>query len=126
MLATLEIRNLIAGGEFDEINEVYANNLPKEMLDNTDKTIALVMDSNQELGMTGNNDFFSKINEVEIQIFYKLDIDFELDDFETRLLKYLIKNHCKIEDIKEHTIDPDTMQLTAVFYISFEKILKGE
>ena len=126
MLATLELKNLIDGKEFGEISEVYANNLPKEVQENTDKTIVLLQESDTFLGMFGNDSFFGKTNQIEVQIFYKLDIDFDLDEFETRLMKFLVSEHYKITDIREHTLDPDTLQMTAVFYVEREKILKGE
>ena len=123
MLATLELKNLIDGKEFGEISEVYANNLPKEVQENTDKTIVLLQESDAFLGMFGNDSVFGKTNHIEVQIFYKLDIDFDLDEFETRLMKFLVSEHYKITDIREHTLDPDTLQMTAVFYVAHEKII---
>lgn len=123
MLATLRLKNLIDGKEFGEISEVYANNLPKEVQENTDKTIMLLRESDAFLGMFGNDNFFSKTNQIEVQIFYKLDVDFDLEEFETRLMKFLISEHYKITDIREHSIDPDTYQLTGVFYVAHEKII---
>lgn len=60
------------------------------------------------------------------RFFIKLDVDFDLDEFETRLMKFLVSEHYKITDIREHSIDPDTFQMTGVFYVEGEKILKGE
>ena len=126
MLATLELKNLIDGKGFGEISEVYANNLPKEVQENTDKTIVLLRESDTFLGMFGNGRFHSKSNQIEVMIFYKLDLDFDPDDFETQLMQWLISNHYKITNIREHSIDPDTYQLTGVFYVEREQILKGE
>ena len=123
MLATLELKNLIDGKGFGEISEVYANNLPKEVQENTDKTIVLLQESDAFLGMFGNDSFFGKTNQIEVQIFYKLDIDFDLEEFETRLMKFLVSEHYKITDIREHTLDPDTLQMTAAFYVAHEKII---
>lgn len=126
MLATLALRELISGKEFSEISEVYVNNLPKEIQENTDKTIMLLRESGAFLDMFGNDSFFGKTNQIEVQIFYKLDVDFDIDAFETRLMKFLVSEHYKITDIREHTLDPDTLQMTAVFYVVHGKILKGE
>lgn len=123
MLATLELKNLIGDKGFGEISEVYANNLPKEVQENTDKTIVLLRESDAFLGMFGNDSFFGKTNQIEVQIFYKLDVDFDLEEFETRLMKFLVSEHYKITDIREHTLDPDTLQMTAVFYVAHEKII---
>ena len=117
---------MLSGKEFSEISEIYVNNLPKEIQENTDKTIMLLRESGAFLDMFGNDSFFGKTNQIEVQIFYKLDIDFDLEEFETRLMKFLVSEHYKITDIREHSIEPDTYQLTGVFYIEREKILKGE
>ena len=126
MLATLTLKELISGKEFSEISEIYVNNLPREIQENTDKTIMLLRESGAFLDMFGNDSFFGKTNQIEVQIFYKLDVDFDIDAFETRLMKFLVSEHYKITDIREHSIDPDTYQLTGVFYVAHEKILKGE
>jgi hypothetical protein len=123
MLATLELKGLLDGKGFSEISEVYVNNLPKEIQENIDKTVVLLRESGAFLEMFGNDSFFSKTNQIEVQIFYKLDIDFDLDEFETELMKFLASKHYTITDVREHTLDPDTLQMTAVFYVAREKIL---
>lgn len=123
MLATLELKNLIDDKGFGEISEVYANNLPKEVQENTDKTIVLLRESSTFIGIFGNDRFHSKSNQIEIQIFYKLDLDFDPDDFETQFMQWLVSERYKITDIREHSIDPDTLQLTAVFYVTNEKLI---
>ena len=123
MLATVKLKELIEGKGFGEISEVYANNLPKELEDNTDKTIVLLTESNPSLDLSGNNTFFRKIDRVEVQIFYKLDIDFDIEAFEMELIKSLKSEHYSITDIREHSIDPDTLQLTAVFYVAFDRFI---
>ena len=123
MLATVKLKELIEGKGFGEISEVYANNLPKELEDNTDKTIVLLTESNPSLGLSGNDTFFSKTDRVEVQIFYKLDIDFDIEAFEMELIKFLKSEHYSITDIREHSIDPDTLQLTAVFFVTFDRFI---
>lgn len=123
MLATVKLKELIEGKGFGEISEVYANNLPKELEDNTDKTIVLLTESNPSLDLSGNNTFFRKIDRVEVQIFYKLDIDFDIEAFEMELIKFLKSEHYSITDIREHSIDPDTLQLTAVFFVTFDRFI---
>ena len=123
MLATLTLKELISGKEFSEISEIYVNNLPKEIQENIDKTIMLLRESGTFLDMFGNDSFFGKTNQIEVQIFYKLDVDFDLEEFETRLMKFLVSEHYTITDVREHTLDPDTLQMTAVFYVAHEKII---
>ncbi|QTA45690.1 DUF806 family protein [Streptococcus thermophilus] len=123
MLATVKLKELIDGKEFSEINDVYANNLPQELEENTDKTVVLLTESNPSLDLSGNNTFFRKIDRVEVQIFYKLDIDFDIEAFEMELIKFLKSEHYSITDIREHSIDPDTLQLTAVFFVAFDRFI---
>ncbi|SNU08714.1 Protein of unknown function [Streptococcus equinus] len=123
MLATLELKELLDGKGFSEISEVYVNNLPKEIQENTDKTIVLLRESGTFLEMFGNGSFFGKTNQIEVQIFYKLDIDFDLDEFETELMKFLVSKQYTVTTVREHTLDPDTLQMTAVFYVAHKKIL---
>lgn len=123
MLATVKLKELIDGKGFGEISEVYANNLPRELEENTDNTIVLLTESNPSIDLSGNNTFFGKTERVEIQIFYKADIDFDIEAFETELLKFLTSEHYSIIDMREHSIDPDTLQLTAVFFVAFDKLI---
>jgi hypothetical protein len=127
MLATLEMKKLLDGSQLSEVQRVYTSNLPKEEQDNVGETIVLVTDANSELGLSGNNTFHLVRRQVEIQIFYKLDIDFDIDNFEVQLMKLLKSNHWSILDIRGRTVDPDTLQMTSVIYAEQTKILtQGE
>nr|DAM86351.1 MAG TPA: tail completion protein [Caudoviricetes sp.]DAV09563.1 MAG TPA: tail completion protein [Caudoviricetes sp.] len=127
MLATLEMKKLLDESQLSEVQRVYTSNLPKEEQDNVDETIVLITDANSELGLSGNNTFHLVRRQVEIQIFYKLDIDFDIDSFEVRLMKLLKSNHWSILDIRGRTVDPDTLQMTSVIYAEQTKILtQGE
>lgn len=127
MLATLEMKKLLDKAGLSEVQQVYTSNLPKEAQDNVDETIVLVTDVNSELGLNGNNTFHLVRRQVEIQIFYRLDVDFDIDVFEVRLMKLLKSNHWSILDIRGRTVDPDTLQMTSVIYAEQAKILtQGE
>ena len=127
MLATLEMKKLLDKAGLSEVKQVYTSNLPKEAQDNVEETIVLVTDANSELGLNGNNTFHLVRRQVEIQIFYRLDVDFDIDGFEVRLMKLLKSNHWSILDIRGRTVDPDTLQMTSVIYAEQTKILtQGE
>ncbi|MCS4488378.1 DUF806 family protein [Streptococcus sciuri] len=125
MLATIEVKNLIEEGDFPEIDAIYTVNLPHEMQENTDKTLVLITEVDTSLDLVGNDTFFGLRNQVEIQLFYRFDLpdDFDMEGFELRLYRYLKEKHWAITDIREHTLDPDTLQVTAVFYVACEKII---
>lgn len=123
MSAVMDAKKILQSCGLEQLELIYASNIPKEMQDNTDKTIALITDVDMRLGLDGNDTFHGAEKEVEIQLFYKLDIDFDLDSFEFALLKLFRDNHWSIADIREHTADPDTLQVAWVFYVVEHKIL---
>ena len=75
--------------------------MPRELEENTDKTIVLLTESNPSIDLSGNNTFFGKTERVEIQIFYKADIDFDIEAFEKELLSHMRENEEVILDIKD-------------------------
>ena len=126
MLAVKEAKQLIENAGFDWLTAVYAYNVPKEELDNTDKTVVLVRDVNTRTDLEGNDFFFGTIREVEVQIFYKLSLDDpEMNDL--ALMQAFKKEHWDITEVRGHTVDPDTLQLTGTFYFTQTKgsILNG-
>ena len=123
MSAVMDAKKILQSSGLEQLELIYASNIPKEMQDNTDKTIALITDVDMRLDLDGNDTFHGAEREVEIQLFYKLDIDFDLDSFEFALLKLFRDNHWSITDIREYTVDPDTIQVTWVFYVVEHKIL---
>ena len=116
MLAPQEASDLLSSFNFSEIDEIYTFNLPQEAIDNTSKTIALITDTDTSLDY-GNDDFYSKDREVELQIFYKLDLDTDPDELETKILKWFISKGYTVADISPKILDPDTKQLTATYYL---------
>lgn len=116
MLAPQEASDLLSSFNFSEIDEIYTFNLPQEAIDNTSKTIALITDTDTSLDY-GNDDFYSKDREVELQIFYKLDLDTDPDELETKILKGFISKGYTVADISPKILDPDTKQLTATYYL---------
>ena len=123
MSAVMDAQKILQSSGLEQLELIYASNIPKEMQNNTDKTIVLITDVGMRLDLDGNDTFHGAEREVEIQLFYKLDIDFDLDSFEFALLKLFRNNHWSIADIREHTVDPDTLQVTWVFYVVEHKIL---
>lgn len=108
---------------FAEIDEVYTTNLPPEVVDSTDKTIVLITEVFSSPTDYGNDQFHSLENSVEVQLFYKLNIDFDIAMFEIKLMRWFEQHHWQIEQSKPHTLDPDTNQVTKVFYFAQIQIL---
>lgn len=118
MLATNEAKNLIDKAQFEQVDRVFTMNIPQENMDSTDETQILIRDVNTRTGLAGNDDFFGLEKEIELQIFYKLDLDFDPEKLEIPLLKLFKKNNWHITQIREHVPDPDTFQLTGTFYFT--------
>lgn len=123
MLAILEAKKLIEGARFPEIDKVFSGTIPANFKITNDKTICLITDVRTDTAIQGNNDFYGLTRQVEVQIFYKITNTVDFESFETRLMKLFKQNHWSIVDIREHTLDPDTSQVTAVFYVAHEKVI---
>lgn len=122
MLAVKQAVNLIKQASIPGLDEVYGFNIPKEQVGNVDETIIRVSDVSTRLGLWGSNDFHTLNREIEVQIFYKQDLDFDPEQTETALYRLFIHNDWVMGENRGHTIDPDTQQLTSTFYVSNEEL----
>lgn len=126
MLAVKEARNLVKSANFEQINKVFIHNVPKEEIDNTDETVMLIRDVSTDTELDGNEDFYATNREIEVQIFYSINMDYDPESLETKMLKLFKANHWSITQIQEHVADPDTFQMTATFYFTQFHILQEE
>lgn len=123
MLTTTVAANLIKAAKFPQIDKVYTLNLPKEAQENVDDTIVLIQDVNSQPDIGGNDGFYAYDTQIELQIFYKRDLDFDPEELEIPLLQLFKTNYWQINQIKSHVVDPDSFQVTATFYLSYSKII---
>lgn len=123
MLAVKAAKQLIVDANFSQIDKVYLNNLPKEEISNTDETIVLITDVDTEPDLMGNNNFFALNKQVEIQIFYKLVMDYDPEELEIPLMKLFKANYWQIADIRQHTVDPDTQQMSVAYYFAKNELV---
>lgn len=121
MQSIIEAKKLLENLSIDGLDAVYTVNLPREIQENTDKTVALITDVSTALSDFGNNIFYSREDLIELQIFHKLKISYNLSDFEKKILKAFFESHWNITEIKAKTYDPDTEQLTWVIYLKKRK-----
>ncbi|GAK32014.1 hypothetical protein WOSG25_240030 [Weissella oryzae SG25] len=68
-----------------------------------------------------SNSFQTFNSNIQIQIFFGLNIDFDIETKMIGLLKQLNKKHWLIETTRPAIPDPDTAQLTATIIISKNK-----
>lgn len=123
MLTTTLASNLIEDAKFPQIDNVYTLNLPKEAQDNVIETIVLIQDVNSQPDIGGNETFYAYDTQIEIQIFYKRNLDFDPEELEIPLLQLFKTNYWQINQVKSHVVDPDSFQVTATFYLSYSKLI---
>lgn len=123
MLTTTMAANLIEGAKFPQIDKIYTLNLPIEAQENVTDTIVLIQDVNSQPDIGGNETFYAYDTQIELQIFYKRDLDFDPEELEIPLLQLFKTNYWQINQIKSHVVDPDSFQVTATFYLSYSKLI---
>ena len=118
-LPTVQAYELMAG-KFDWIDEIYQMNIPKDIIGNTDKTICLISESANTPMAYANWMFKKWLVGVEVQIFYKEDSGIDSLNNELALARLFKNDNWEIDTSRPHSLDPDTGQVTKVFY--FEKV----
>lgn len=116
-LPSLQALDLIEG-KFDWIDEIYLESLPEEETDLTDKTVCLITEWINEPTRYANRTFKCWQIGVEVQIFYKKDSETTTLDGEIALADRFKRDDWTIEQSKNHIKDPDTGQVTKVFYFA--------
>lgn len=125
MLAVRQAQKLIKQANISGIDDVYAFNLPLSITDNVDSTVILITDANTTPEIWASNDFHGLKREVEIQVFYKQDLDVDPEVIESKLYRLFVDNDWDLGENRGHTYDPDTNQITTSFYVYNLKIKGG-
>lgn len=108
------------------IDKVYVYAIPKSALDTVDQTQCLLREVQMFTGEDGNNSFNSYSTEIEIQIFFKLDVDFDTEQFQVKLLQLLQQNDYEVYTFGGMVEDPQTKQLTSTIYVQSWKLINKE
>ena len=114
----------LLNGKFDWIDEIYTDSISEEESDYEGKTICLITEWLNEPTYYANHTFNGWTVGVEVQIFYKLDNDISALDGEQALARLFVDNNWTVEKSKNHIKDPDTKQVTKVFYFAKDEIIK--
>ncbi|GKT04429.1 DUF806 family protein [Furfurilactobacillus entadae] len=112
--------NLIKSASLDWIDNVYRTSIPDDVIGNTDTTDVLVTEYLNEPARYGNSRFKGWSIGVEVQVFYKdhLDHEFNMMGAEIGLAKLFEKNGWSVSQSRDHIKDPDTRQMSKVFYFT--------
>lgn len=124
MRAIDECKQLITN--FPNIDKVYLYAIPKDELDTVDETQCLLREVQMFTGENGNNNFNSYSTEIEIQIFFKLNIDFDTEQFQVKLLQLFQQNDYEVYTFGGMVEDPQTKQLTSTIYVQSWKLINKE
>lgn len=122
-LPTVTAFKLLQSANFEWIDQMFRDGLPEEVGDVDDQTIVDITEWLNEPTYYANQTFKGWLIGVEIQIFYSnsLPAEFNIMDAEIKLADLFKKDDWNIEQSKNHIQDPDTGQVSKVFY--FSKIL---
>ena len=117
MSCTEDTKALLKGTKY--IDDIYLYNIPETQLEVTDRTQMLLREIQIDTDDEGNNEFFAVTTELELQIFFKKEFDdgFDMEQFQTSLLKLLTDNHYTVNSLGGALYDPDTKQLTMTWFI---------
>lgn len=124
MRAIDECKQLISS--VPNIDKVYLYAIPKDALDTVNQTQCLLREVQMFTGEDGNNSFNSYSTEIEIQIFFKLDVDFDTEQFQVKLLQLLQQNDYEVYTFGGMVEDPQTKQLTSTIYVQSWKLINKE
>lgn len=123
MSAVDDAVQLLNQADIAGINAVEGNNLPKELVDSTDKTVVLITDAVNNPSSFGNNDFWALNQEIEVQIWYSVNLETDPEDIEVGMMKAFTHQNWQVAAVRQRIIDPETSQLSNTFYFSRTKIL---
>lgn len=112
-----DTKALLKGTKY--IDDIYLYNIPETQLEVTDRTQMLLREIQIDTDDEGNNESFAVTTELELQIFFKKEFDdgFDMEQFQTSLLKLLTDNHYTVNSLGGALYDPDTKQLTMTWFI---------
>jgi hypothetical protein len=125
-LPVVQAINLVESANFDWLDEVFQGSIPTEIQDDDTKTVALITEYLSEPTSFGNSRFKGWQIGVEMQIFYEKKANFNLLEAEINMATLFEKDGWLIEQSKNHIKDPDTKQLSKVFYFTKKLRLEKE
>ncbi|KAF0386725.1 DUF806 family protein [Pediococcus acidilactici] len=125
LLPVSQVASLVNALNFNWLDKVYLNEIPKEDLDNTDTTVMLLQETDSSPAYHANSTFKGLAMGVEIQIFYKVNLadDFNPIEAEIALMKTLKAAGWLIASNQHHTTDPRTNQVTKTIYVTKNEMI---
>ncbi|KRN36111.1 DUF806 family protein [Lactiplantibacillus plantarum] len=122
-LPVIQAENLLKTVNYDWIDNIYRGSIPKSADNAGTTTDVVITESENTPSNYANSQFKHWALGVEVQIFYKKANQIEILSAEIELAKMFIANGWRVEQSKNHTKDPDTGQVTKVFYFTKIEII---
>ncbi|MCA1344034.1 MULTISPECIES: DUF806 family protein [Lactiplantibacillus] len=122
-LPVIQAENLLKTVNYDWIDNIYRGSIPKSANNAGTTTDVVITESENTPSNYANSQFKHWALGVEIQIFYKKANQTDILPAEIELAKMFIANGWRVEQSKNHTKDPDTGQVTKVFYFTKIEII---
>ncbi|WP_419755361.1 DUF806 family protein [Lactiplantibacillus plantarum] len=125
LLPVSQVSSLVNALNLTWVDKVYLNEIPNEDLDNTTSTVMLLQETDSSPAYLANSTFKGLAMGVEIQLFYKVDLedDFNPLEAEIALMKSFKQAGWLIVSSQHHTTDPDTNQVTKTIYVTKNEML---
>ncbi|GEK28519.1 tail protein [Furfurilactobacillus siliginis] len=111
---------LIRSAGYKWLDNIYRTSIPKNAQLDGSNTDFLVTEYLNEPTRFGNSRFKGWLIGVEVQLFYKKEPDssFNMMDSEISLARLFEKDGWSVNQSKNHIKDPDTGQISKVFYFT--------
>ncbi|MBU7470737.1 DUF806 family protein [Lactiplantibacillus plantarum] len=125
LLPVSQVASLVNALNLNWLDKIYLNEIPNEDLDNADLTVMLLQETDSSPAYLANSTFKGLAMGVEIQIFYKADLEDDFNPLETEiaLMKSFKEAGWLIVSSQHHTTDPDTNQVTKTIYITKNEMI---
>lgn len=122
-LPVIQAENLLKTVNYDWIDNIYRGSIPKSANNAGTTTDVVITESENAPNNYANSQFKHWALGVEVQIFYKKANQTDILSAEIELAKMFIANGWRVKKSKNHTKDPDTGQVTKVFYFTKIEII---
>lgn len=122
-LPVIQAENLLKTVNYDWIDNIYRGSIPESANNAGTTTDVVITESENTPSNYANSQFKHWALGVEVQIFYKKANQTNILSAEIELAKMFITNGWRVEQSKNHTKDPDTGQVTKVFYFTKIEII---
>ncbi|MBS0937043.1 DUF806 family protein [Lactiplantibacillus plantarum] len=125
LLPVSQVASLVDSLNLTWLDKVYLNEIPNEDLDNIDNTVMLLQETDSTPSNYANGTFKGISAGVEMQIFYKANLDdgFNPLEAEINLMQSLKSAGWLIVSSQHHTTDPVTDQVTKTIYVTKDNLI---